>query len=106
MMRRLAGQGDYTKNHAAPAGFSAAYAAQAASYATKDPGPVGEHAAGAAQSMMEAVSIAESGRVNAAIRASLSDYEKLTALTSTQSSEPGDPIDIAENGPLGPLWPV
>ena len=106
MMRLLAGQGDYTKNAAARAGFSAAYAAQAASYAAKDLGPVGEHAAAAAQSMMEAVSIAEPGRVNAAIRTSLNNFEKLVALTSRQSSEPGDPIDIAENGDLGPLWPV
>jgi len=104
--RRLAGRGDYTKNSAVRAGFSAVYAARAANYAVRDLGPIGEHAAAAAQSLMEAVSIAEPGRGDAAIRASSSDFEKLTALTARQSSGPGDPIDIAENGPLGPLWSV
>ena len=47
IVRRLAGQGDYSKNSASRAGFSAAYAAQAASYATKGLGSVGEHAAAA-----------------------------------------------------------
>ena len=67
-MRRLAGRGDYTKNSAARAGFSAAYAAQATSYAAKYPDPVGEHES-AAQSMLEAVSIAEPGGFESTRRA-------------------------------------
>ncbi len=105
MARRLAERGgDYRKNAAARAAFSAAHAAQAAKFAASELGPVGEHAEAAARSMVEAVSIAEPGRADAAIRASRSEFENLAVLASGRSSGLGDPVDIGENGPLGPLW--
>lgn len=106
MVRSLANRGEYGKNAAPRAGFSACYAAQAAHRARRDPSPVGEYAEAAARLMIEAVSIAPPGREDAAIRASRGDFEKLAALMSGQSSELGDLIDTGEDGPLGPLWPV
>jgi len=104
LAHRLAERGgDYKKNAAARAAFSAGFAAQAAKFAASGHRSVGEHAEAAARMMVEAVTIAETGQADAIIGASQIDFDKLVALAVEQSSEIGDPIDIGEHGPLGPL---
>jgi hypothetical protein len=104
VFHRLAPRGDWRRNVAARVASSASSAAQAARGGRQTFTQFGDEAASAARSMVEALSIAEPDRADAAIQAARADLETLTALGSAQSSI-GIPVDPAEDGPLGPLWP-
>lgn len=105
VFHRLTTRGDWRKNVAARVASSAGFAAQAARGGRQTFTQIGDEAAAAARSMVEALSIAEPDRAEAAIRSARADLEALTALGSAQSSGIGIPVDPAEDGPLGPLWP-
>jgi hypothetical protein len=97
--------GDHTASRARDA---AAYAAQAAGYASQGPrlGPAANASRAAFYADNDGSDAAGAVKARAAFdEAASSHLTKLARLKLGTFPQFGDPIDPSESGPLGPLWP-